>query len=158
LSNVHTQALDALGVLVRTLGKTHMQLSEDCLKLGMTLIEQKISDPDIRRTAFGLFSAVASIVGENMNPFLEKIIKSMLVSVESTEGLIAHFTEEEGAASNLDFAFLDAAKNSSQDSVIDIENEDEDDDDVIEDPQDIHMRPLFLPCMRSPQKILQHLQ
>ena len=42
---------DALGVLVRTLGKTHMQLSEDCLKLGMNLIETEITDPDIRRTA-----------------------------------------------------------------------------------------------------------
>ena len=42
---------DALGVLVRTLGKTHMQLSEDCLKLGMNLIETEITDPDIKRTA-----------------------------------------------------------------------------------------------------------
>ena len=37
---------------------------------------------------FGLFSAVASIVEEKMEPFLEKIVKSMLASVESTEGLI----------------------------------------------------------------------
>lgn len=135
LNNVHTQALDALGVLVRTLGKTHMQLSEDCLKLGMSLIENEISDPDIRRTAFGLFSAVASIVGENMSPFLEKIIKSMLTSVESTEGLIAHFADEEGAASKLpNFGFLEDTQNNSQSSVIDIENEDEDDDDdIIED-------------------------
>merc|ERR1712136_196060 len=68
-------------------------------------------------------------------PFLEKIVKSMLASVESTEGLIAHFTDEEGAASNLpNFAFLDDSQNNSQNSVIDIENDnEEDDDDDIED-------------------------
>ena len=102
---------------------------------------------------------MASIVGENMNPFLEKIIKSMLNSVESTEGLIvstkiqvvtslfrfpfiifcsssfhnllqqAHFTDEDGAESNLpNFAFLESSQNNSQSSVIDIENEDDDDD------------------------------
>nr|CAB3256605.1 importin-4-like [Phallusia mammillata] len=125
LNVLHTQALDTLGVLMRTVGKSNMQLAEDCLKLSMNLVTTDNSDPDLRRAAFGLFSALASIVGENMAPFLEVIVKNLVSSAQSTDGVIAHFSEDSDTPGQADFSFLDDSTET------DLENgQDEDDDDA----------------------------
>uniref|UniRef100_H2ZPS3 Importin subunit beta-1/Transportin-1-like TPR repeats domain-containing protein n=1 Tax=Ciona savignyi TaxID=51511 RepID=H2ZPS3_CIOSA len=119
LSVLHTQALDTLGVLVRTLGKMNPQLPSDCMNLGMSLLSSETNDPDLRRAAFGLFAAVASLVKEDMAPFMPVIVKNMLNSVQSSEGIIVSF----GGVHN--FSFLDEADLTNGNH----EEEAEDDDD-----------------------------
>lgn len=36
---------------MRTVGKSNLQLAEDCLKLSMGLVTAENSDPDLRRAA-----------------------------------------------------------------------------------------------------------
>ncbi|XP_078483231.1 importin-4-like isoform X1 [Ciona intestinalis] len=108
LTVLHTQALDTLGVLVRTLGKLNAQLPSDCINLGMTLLSTETNDPDQRRAVFGLFAAVTSLVGEDMAPFMPVIVKNMLASVQSSKGIIPLFSDEDDATGGIhNFSFLD---------------------------------------------------
>lgn len=109
LSLLHMQTLDTLGVLARTVGKSNfLPLAEDCLKLGMQMIEREDNDPDMKRSAYGLFSAIATIVGGELSPFLSVIVNQMLESLRSAEGVTAHYDDEtNGEVSSKDFSFLD---------------------------------------------------
>nr|XP_039255508.1 importin-4-like isoform X1 [Styela clava] len=132
LGLLHMQTLDTLGVLARTVGKNNfLPLAEDCLKLGMNLLENENNDPDMRRSAYGLFSAIATIVEEKMSPFLNVIVKHMLDSLRSTEGVVAHYNEETNGTSSKDFSFLDDS-NQDTDLTTEADSQENDDDEDIE--------------------------
>ncbi|KAK2193044.1 hypothetical protein NP493_18g10006 [Ridgeia piscesae] len=92
---VQLQALDTLSVLARTMKKEHFQpLANECVHLGLMLLD-KNNDPDLRRCVFGLFSAVSTLLKTDMQPCLAIIVRQMIESVKSTEGLTVHYSEEE---------------------------------------------------------------
>ncbi|XP_076807877.1 importin-4-like isoform X2 [Clavelina lepadiformis] len=125
---LQTQALDTLAVLVRTLGKSNIQLAEDSMKLGLELIGLDKTDPDLRRTAYGLFAAVSSVVGESMAPFLDVVVKCLMNSVKSNEGITAHF-QGNGNDESKNFSFLDDSTETDIGSDDVDEDVDDDDDD-----------------------------
>ncbi|KAK7114904.1 importin-4-like [Littorina saxatilis] len=87
-------AIDTLGVLARNIGKeTFMPLATECVQLGLGLLENA-DDPDLRRCVYGLFAALSGLVKEDLNPYMEKIIHYLLLSLKSTEGVTAHYKEE----------------------------------------------------------------
>ncbi|KAG8238815.1 hypothetical protein J437_LFUL010529 [Ladona fulva] len=83
------QALDTLGVLARTIGADHFRpLAAESVSLGLSLAEKHSDDPDIRKSAYGLFASISSVVGEEMAPTLPRIVELMLSSVCSCDGIV----------------------------------------------------------------------
>ncbi|CAH3171023.1 unnamed protein product [Porites lobata] len=113
---LRVQAIDTLGVLARTIGSDNfISLADECIQLGLTLLEQD-RDPDLRRCTYGLFASVSTILKTNMGRYLKDIIKYMIDSLQSTEGIVTHYASED------DPSFL------LEDE--DLEDDDEDDDEV----------------------------
>ena len=72
-----------LSVLARAVGQEKFsgEFCEKCIKIGMTLIETN-DDPDVRKCAYNLFGAVATVVKEKMAPILEPCVTLMLKTVQ----------------------------------------------------------------------------
>ncbi|XP_033626576.1 importin-4-like isoform X1 [Asterias rubens] len=116
---LQVQAIDTLGVLARTLGRDNfLPLAEECLVLGLKLIEE-INDPDLRRCTYGLFASLSSVLGVGMATHLETITKLMVDSLKSTEGIVAHYNDEDSGVLSL------------------FEDEEEEEDDEGDDDEDI---------------------
>uniref|UniRef100_A0A4W5NHS7 Importin 4 n=1 Tax=Hucho hucho TaxID=62062 RepID=A0A4W5NHS7_9TELE len=91
---LQTQALDTLSVLARTIGKdVFSPLAAECVQLGLNLTNA-IDDPDLRRCTYSLFSAVSTVSPDCLNPHLTAITTIMLLSLKSTEGVMAHLEED----------------------------------------------------------------
>ncbi|XP_046390558.1 importin-4-like [Ischnura elegans] len=119
------QALDTLGVLARTVGAAHFKpLAHECINLGLSIAE-KCDDPDIRKSAYGLFASVSTVAGEEMGSTLPRIVELLLASVRSCEGIVPHFKDEEGAA----FPVYEDVSDTGDEEDIGSESDDEDKDD-----------------------------
>jgi hypothetical protein len=112
-------AIDALAALARTIGKENfLPLAVDTMNLGLSLIEDK-NDPDLKRSSYNLFAAMASILNEQIGSALERIVSSMIDSVKSTESIVLNDKENE--------EIEDDQENNDQE--IDIDNSDSENDD-----------------------------
>jgi hypothetical protein len=88
ICSLRPAAIDTLAALVRTIGKENfLPLAIDTMNLGLALIEDK-NDPDLKRSCYNLFAAMASILNEQIGSALEKIVTSMIDSVKSTESIV----------------------------------------------------------------------
>jgi len=116
-----TTSMSTLSVLARCVGKEKFsqEFAEKCLTIGMQLVESN-DDPDVRKCAFNLFGAVATIVKEGMSSVLESCVTLMLKSLQSTEGI---HLELSGDESNLPLENLD-----DDDEEISLETETAEDD------------------------------
>ena len=95
---IHAQTIDTLAVLARTVGRENfIQLSEECLQLGLNLLKE-VTDPDLRRSVFGLFAAVSVVIGESIAPKLQEIVTHMINCLSSSESFasLANFGEDDG--------------------------------------------------------------
>ncbi|XP_063971757.1 importin-4-like isoform X1 [Lytechinus pictus] len=137
LTNVHSgdslilqiQSIDTLGVLARKIGKENfMPLTEECILLGLKLIDQ-VNDPDLRRCTYNLFASIASVLEENMSNHLPVITQLMLDSLRSTDGVVPHFDEEESRVQSL-FEDINGNGAEGEEDFSDTEDEDEDDDEI----------------------------
>ena len=84
-----TQSMGTLGSLARAVGKEHFsnQFAEKCFNIGMELVKTN-DDPDIRKCAFSLFGAVATVVKEDMGTQLVGfLVDLMLKTIQNTDGL-----------------------------------------------------------------------
>lgn len=119
-------AIDTLAALARTIGKENfLPLAVDTMNLGLNLIEDK-NDPDLKRSCYNLFAAMASILNEQIGSALEKIVTSMIDSVKSTESIVL--------SNGKDSEDLDESQDNEDQQEFDIEtsdNESEGDDDDI---------------------------
>uniref|UniRef100_A0A6Q2XXP9 Importin N-terminal domain-containing protein n=1 Tax=Esox lucius TaxID=8010 RepID=A0A6Q2XXP9_ESOLU len=94
MRSLQTQALDTLSVLARTIGKEMFSpLAAECVQLGLNLTNA-VDDPDLRRCTYGLFSAVSTVSPGCLEPHLTAITTIMLLSLKSTEGIMAHIEED----------------------------------------------------------------
>ncbi|KAG5680978.1 hypothetical protein PVAND_010452 [Polypedilum vanderplanki] len=118
-------AIDTLAALVRTIGKENfLPLAIDTMNLGLALIEDK-NDPDLKRSCYNLFAAMASILNEQIGSALERIVTSMIDSVKSTESIVL--------SSGKDSDDIEEQEN-DDDGEFDIENsdgEEEDEDEIL---------------------------
>lgn len=123
-------AIDTLASLARTIGKENfLPLAVDTMNLGLALIEDK-NDPDLKRSCYNLFSAMASILNEEIGSALERIVTSMIDSVKSTESILLSngkdSEEIEDSQENEDQEFdIDTSDNESEtdeDEILGIEN------------------------------------
>lgn len=119
-------AVDTLAALARTIGKENfLPLAVDTMNLGLNLIEDK-NDPDLKRSCYNLFAAMASILNEQIGSALEKIVTSMIDSVKSTESIVL--------SNGKDAEDLDESQE-NDDQEFDIETSDNeteaDDDDIL---------------------------
>lgn len=121
LDKLRTQAVDTLGILARTLGEHFRPLANDCLTLGLNLLNST-EDPDLKRSAYGLFSAISTLLKQEMSPHLGTIVGCMLESLRSVEGLKANFKD-----SNMEHV-LHLFDNSNEDDEEEIDISDEKDD------------------------------
>ncbi|KAL8619425.1 hypothetical protein ACOMHN_011776 [Nucella lapillus] len=87
-------SIDTLGVLARNVGKeTFAPLAKECVQLGLGLLDGA-NDPDLRRCVFGLLAALSSLMKQDLEPYMEKVIHYLLLSLKSTEGITAHYKED----------------------------------------------------------------
>ncbi|XP_012279417.1 importin-4 [Orussus abietinus] len=124
------QAVDTLGVLARTIGEEHFApLVERSLNYGLQLMKET-EDPELKKSIYGLFASISSIMKKNMAPALAQIVDHMINSIRSTEGIVPHFKDDETSAFPV---YEDLSENENEDEE-DIEHtdseEDSDDEDV----------------------------
>lgn len=134
MSNQHTdettclcvQAVDTLGVLARTIGNDNfLPLVEKSMNIGIKLITD-IDDPDMRKASYGLFASLALIVKKDMAPVLPKIIDSIFTSIQSSEGVVTHFRDNDDTVYPICEGFSDCEKENEDEE--DIENTDNEED------------------------------
>ncbi|XP_027206682.2 importin-4 [Penaeus vannamei] len=93
---LQVQSIDTLGQLARCMGVENFSVyAPDCVALGLGLMERK-DDPDVRKTCYLLFASLASVMKGDMAPHLPKVMKNMMMSLRSTDGVVTHFKDEEG--------------------------------------------------------------
>jgi len=94
---LQAQAMVTLGSLARNVGEKNFRpMADDCMQLGMTLLEDT-DKPDIRRCTYGLFASLSAILKDDMEKYLSQIVPKMVESLKSTEGVMAQFNEDEPA-------------------------------------------------------------
>lgn len=71
-----------------------MPLADECVQLGLRLLEED-RDPDLRRCTYGLFASVSTILKSNMGKYLKDIVKYMIESLQSAEGIVTHYAIED---------------------------------------------------------------
>lgn len=95
MRKLQIQVLDTLAVIARCIGnETFMPLAQDCALLGISLLET-VDDPDLRRCVYSLFAALSSLLKQEIVPYMEKLVTYMINSIKSTEGVKAHYKDEE---------------------------------------------------------------
>jgi len=91
-----TCSMSTLSVLARCVGEENFsrEFAEKTINIGMQLVESN-DDPDVRKCAYNLFGAVATIVKEDMASVMEACVTLMLKSLQSTEGVHLEMVDEE---------------------------------------------------------------
>ncbi|KAJ8943944.1 hypothetical protein NQ314_009608 [Rhamnusium bicolor] len=88
-------AIESLAVVAQFIGTEHFKpLAGESLQLGLRILE-KTDDPDIRKSVYALFAALAIVMKEEISPALPKIINEMIESIQSSEGIVTHYEDEE---------------------------------------------------------------
>ncbi|KAL8177175.1 UNVERIFIED_CONTAM: hypothetical protein K2H54_042879, partial [Gekko kuhli] len=86
LRAVQIQSVETVAILASTTDKeVFLPLAEKCCQLGLDLCDQ-VDDPDLRRCTYSLFSALSTVLGDGLAPYLPRITTLMLCSIKSTEG------------------------------------------------------------------------
>ncbi|KAJ8865995.1 hypothetical protein PR048_033519 [Dryococelus australis] len=123
---LQVQAVDTLGVLARTIGAdTFMPLAKESIQLGLNLMNST-DDPDLRKSVYGLFGSIATVLKEDMGSFLPVIVQFMLTSLRSSEGIVAHFREEDNGA----YQVCEELSDTPEEEDIENESEEEEDEDI----------------------------
>nr|CAD7264449.1 unnamed protein product [Timema shepardi] len=138
---LQVQAVDTLGVLARTVGsETFLPLAKESIQLGLKLVSGT-DDPDLRKSVYGLFGSISTVLKEDMSSVLPTIVELMLGSLRSSDGIVAHFKEEENNA----FPVYDDLSDTPDEEDIENESEGEEED---EDITGMYI-PAFLPYLEK---------
>ncbi|XP_012138134.1 importin-4 isoform X2 [Megachile rotundata] len=122
---LQVQAVDTLGVIARTIGdKNFAPLAGRSLNFGMELLKET-EDPDLKKSIYGLFASISTIMKKDMAAALPEIIDYMITSIQSSEGIVPHLKEDETSAFPV---YEDISDNENENDEEDIENTDNEDD------------------------------
>ncbi|XP_076749367.1 importin-4 [Xylocopa sonorina] len=127
---LQVQAVDTLGVIARTIGdKNFAPLASRSLNFGMKLLKET-EDPDLKKSIYGLFASISTIMKKEMAGALPEIVEYLITSIQSSEGIVPHFKEDESSAFPV---YEDLRENENENEEEDIENTDNEDDDDDDD-------------------------
>lgn len=88
LACLQAQAVDTLGVIARTIGPDNFKpLAQESLQLALNLVTNT-DDPDIRKSAYGLFASLATVMKGDIAGVLPQIIEQMIESIRSADGIV----------------------------------------------------------------------
>jgi len=125
---LQTQALDTLGTLAKTVGSEQFApLGGESVRLGLLLINQR-DDADLRRSVYALFASVSSVLKNEMEEFLPRIIELLLTSLKSSEEIS---TEKMNGSLSAPVVDLFDPTGSDEEDLHDTEEGDEGDDVVL---------------------------
>ncbi|XP_011501436.1 PREDICTED: importin-4-like [Ceratosolen solmsi marchali] len=120
------QAVDTLGVLARTIGEENFApLAMKSLEIGMSLLEDT-DDPDLKKSVYGLLASISLVIKKEMSLVLPIIVEYMITSIQSSEGIVTRFKDDENS-DYLVYEDLSDSENDEED-IENTDNEDEDDD------------------------------
>jgi hypothetical protein len=79
---------EALAVIAQFIGVDNFKpLAAESLQLGLRIL-QGTDDPDVRKSVYALFAALAIVMKEEISPVLPKIVEQMINSIQSSEGIV----------------------------------------------------------------------
>ncbi|XP_031846773.1 importin-4 [Nomia melanderi] len=126
---LQVQAVDTLGVLARTIGNENFApLADKSLNFGISLLKET-QDPDLKKSIYGLFASISTILKKDMASALPEIIEYMILSIKSSEGIVPHYKEDESSALPV-YDDINESENESEEDIENTDNEDDDDDAV----------------------------
>uniref|UniRef100_T1IFX5 Importin N-terminal domain-containing protein n=1 Tax=Rhodnius prolixus TaxID=13249 RepID=T1IFX5_RHOPR len=92
---LQVEALDALAMLARSIGSKNFEsLAVDTVKLGLDLLAAT-NDPDIRKSSYGVFSSVSTVLKQNMAPMLATIVPLILTALRDAPTATAFHKDNE---------------------------------------------------------------
>lgn len=62
-------------------------LAAESLDLGLRILHQT-EDPDVKKSVYALFAALAIVMKEELSPALPQIVEEMIVSIQSSDGIV----------------------------------------------------------------------
>ncbi|KAI4469507.1 importin beta [Holotrichia oblita] len=97
-SDIHelqSYALECLATIADTVDPESFEsLAGRTLEIALKILDDT-RDPDVRKSVYSLFSALAGVMKEKITPALPTIVEAMIGAIQSSEGIIAHYEEEE---------------------------------------------------------------
>ena len=80
--------MSTLSILARSVGEQSFkrEFADQCIKIGMQLVNSHPEDPDVHYCAYNLFGAIATIMKEDMQPVLQECVTIMLKTIQSLDG------------------------------------------------------------------------
>jgi hypothetical protein len=95
IHQLQSYAIEALAVIAQFIGVDNFKpLAAESLQLGLRIL-QGTDDPDVRKSVYALFAALAIVMKEEISPVLPKIVEQMINSIQSSEGIVTHYEEDE---------------------------------------------------------------
>ncbi|CAH1990534.1 unnamed protein product [Acanthoscelides obtectus] len=95
LHQLQYYAIESLAVVAQFIGPENFKpLASETLQLGMRILGET-SDPDVKKSVYALFAALAIVMKDEISPALPKVVNEMIESIRSSEGIVAHYEEEE---------------------------------------------------------------
>ena len=90
--------MSTLAVLIRCVGEQAFknEFADQSIKIAVQLVTTH-DDPDIRKCAYNLFGAIATIMKEEMRPVLQDIVTMMLKTITSAEGINLETGDDDAA-------------------------------------------------------------
>lgn len=61
-------------------------LAAETLQFGLKILSESL-DPDVKKSVYSLFAALAIVMKEEISPVLGKIVDYMIGSIQSSEGI-----------------------------------------------------------------------
>ncbi|KAK7863534.1 hypothetical protein R5R35_004984 [Gryllus longicercus] len=127
LSCLQVQAIDTMATLARAVSpENFQQVASDCIRYGYIILEKEC-DPEMEGSIYGLFGAVSAVLKENMKDVMGPVIGSMLKTIESSEGIVVHYDDDDSPG------FPGCGDLSDSPDEVDLEvtsDEDEDEEDI----------------------------
>ncbi|KAJ8957095.1 hypothetical protein NQ318_007310 [Aromia moschata] len=88
-------AIESLAVVAQFIGAENFRpLAAESLQLGLRILDET-EDPDIKKSVYALFAALAIVMKGDISSALPKIVNEMIESIQSSEGIVTHYEEEE---------------------------------------------------------------
>lgn len=72
-------------------------MAEESLQLALNIVATT-DDPDVKKSVYGLFGSLTTVIKGDIAGVLPAIINHMLASIKSSEGIISHFKDDEEQA------------------------------------------------------------
>lgn len=95
LAELQSYAIECLATLADNIDpEVFKPLASQTLQMSMKIIEET-DDPDVRKAIYALFAALAGVMKHDIEPALPKVIEHMIESIQSSEGIVERYDEEE---------------------------------------------------------------